>query len=296
MNTPVSVPEPIAFPALLDATEEQSASSQKFFLASRATELIALSTAALFGAIPRDTSRGAGPSIALCLFVVALVVRASGVGDRAERRWYDARAASESIKSASWQFTVGGEAFRLGDDDAEARFLSAQQQVLGALPHLSVPTDPSRKAITEDMHRLRGSDLAVRRETYVRERVSDQQRWYSSKANLNQKRTRHWTILLVTVESVACLLGLLRVLGWFDVDWLGLLAAVSASVAAWKQTKNFAALSESYSVTSHEVGILASAIVRHTNEQAWSQAVHDAEAAFSREHTLWLARRQGPPE
>lgn len=296
MDAAVRVPKPIAFPALLDATEAQSASSQTTFLAARGIELIALSTAALFGAIPRDDLLGAGPTIALCLFVVALVVRASGVGDRAEKRWYDARAASESIKSASWQFAVCGEAFRLGDEKAEARFLSAQQQVLGALPHLSVPTDPSRKAITDDMRRLRESDPAVRRETYVRDRVGDQERWYSSKANLNRRRTRHWTILLVTLEAVACLLGLLRVLGWFDVDWLGLLAVVSASVAAWKQTKNYSGLSESYSVTSHEVGILASAIVKHVDEQAWSQAVHDAEAAFSREHTLWLARRQGPRE
>jgi hypothetical protein len=71
--------------------------------------------------------------------------------------------------------------------------------------------------------------------------------------------------------------------------------AISASLAAWKQTKNYAALSESYSVTSHEVAILATTIVKHVDEQTWSQAVHDAEAAFSREHTLWLARRQGPP-
>jgi hypothetical protein len=176
------------------------------------------------------------------------------------------------------------------------RFLSAQQQVLGALTHLSVPTDPSRKAITEDMRRLRESDLAVRRDTYVRQRVGGQQNWYSSNANLNTRRAQQWRVLLITVEAVACLLGLLRVLGSFDVDWLGLLAAVSASVAAWKQTKNYEALSESYSVTSHEVAILATTIAQHVDEPDWSQAVHDAEAAFSREHTLWLARRQGPPE
>jgi hypothetical protein len=203
----VIVPEPIAFPTLLDATDSQSATSQTVFLASRASEFTALSLAALFGAIPRENLAGVGPTIALCLFVVALVIRASGVGDKAERRWYDARAASESIKSASWQFTVGGEAFRLEDDDAENRFLSAQQQVLKTLQHLSVPTNPSRHAITDDMRRLRKADLAVRRETYVRQRVSDQQNWYSSKASLNTRRARQWTLVLIAVEATACLLS-----------------------------------------------------------------------------------------
>jgi hypothetical protein len=78
------------------------------------------------------------------------------------------------------------------------------------------------------------------------------------------------------------------------VNWLGVLAAGTASVAAWQQTKNYSSQSEAYAVTSHEVAIVAETIGPAIDESSWAQAVHDAEAAFSREHTLWLARRQGP--
>lgn len=279
------------FPALLAATEAASAGSQRTFLVSRATEFASLAFAAGFGAVPRHVEHGVGPAVALIMFVIALVVRLSSIGDNAEKRWYDGRAASESVKSAAWQFASGGEMFALSDPDAASRFLQAQQQVLKALPNLDVPVDANSTAITSAMHELRAAPLAVRTATYLAERVEDQRRWYSSKAIHNGRRARQWRATLIIIEGTACLLGLLRVLGAFDVDWLGLLATVAAGIAAWNQTKNHASLSESYSVTSHELTLLAASMTAYDNERAWAQAVHDAEAAFSREHTLWLARR-----
>jgi hypothetical protein len=32
------------------------------------------------------------------------------------------------------------------------------------------------------------------------------------------------------------------------------------------------------------------------DEASWARTVHDSEAAFGREHTLWPARRVGPAE
>ncbi len=284
----------LEYPALLVATEAASAATQRAFFGSRASEFIALALAASLGPIPNADLAGAGPDAALIMFVLALVIRVSGVGDRAERRWYDARAASESIKSASWQFAVGGEAFGLSDETASVRFLQAQQDVLKALPNLDVPVDAASTAITPQMIALRQAPLAERTRQYGVQRVEDQRRWYAAKARLNGRRARQWRSLLVAVEADACLLGLFRALGSFDVDWLGLLGTAAAGIAAWKQTRNYGFLSESYSVTSHEVTLLAAALPAGEDEDVWAQAVHDAEAAFSREHTLWLARRQGP--
>lgn len=287
--------QPLTFPGLLAATEAQSAVNQKTFFASRAAEFTALALAAGLGAIPREALNGMGPGSALFLFAVALVIRVSGVGDKAERRWYDARAAAESIKSAAWQFAVGGEAFRISDRDASGRFLRAQQDVLKALPNLEVPVDASSSAITTDMLRVRESPLQDRVGTYQVGRVTDQRNWYADNARINGRRAKQWRWILIAIEGLACLLGLLRALGAGDVDWLGIFGTLAAGVAAWKQTRNYSFLSESYSVTSHEVALVASSLSGPHDEDAWAQAVHDAEAAFSREHTLWLARRQGPP-
>jgi hypothetical protein len=101
--------------------------------------------------------------------------------------------------------------------------------------------------------------------------------------------------LLIGIDSIAIALGLLRVLGAFDVNWLGILATAAAGVAGWQQLKNYSSLSEAYAVTSQEVAIVSETIGQPSiDEGAWAQLVHNAEAASSREHTLWLARRAIP--
>jgi hypothetical protein len=69
---------------------------------------------------------------------------------------------------------------------------------------------------------------------------------------------------------------------------------VAVAVIGWMQAKKYASLSEAYAVTSHEVALVASTLSAELDEDAWAQAVHDAEAAFSRELTMWQARRQAP--
>jgi hypothetical protein len=286
--------EPIVFPALYKAVEVVSADSQRLFLRIRSTELISLVTAACFAEIPRSVAGGIGPIMALLCFVTALLLRISGVGEKAEKRWYDARAAAESIKSASWQYMIGGEAYRKSDKDATERFTRFLKAVLKSLPKLNVPASTASLGVTESMQALRQSSRAERRERYMRERVDDQAGWYARKSTWNGKRAKYWQRALIALEAIAILLGLFRALGWFDVDWLGVFAAAAASIGAWHQTKNFSSLSEAYAVTSHDVTLVKNTLTVPSNEDAWAQAVHDAEAAFSREHTMWLARRQGP--
>lgn len=283
------------FPDLYAAAEQVSARNQKTFLVSRAAEYVSFVLAALFAAVPAEGNPRIFPLLAVASFVVALVVRVSGVGDKAEKRWYDARAAAESVKSASWQFAVCGEAFRASDSEASGRFVSALQAVLQTLPDLDVPASADgHGAATREMQDLRDASLEARSRAYRTRRVADQVRWYAEKAKWNRGRARMWRAALIVVEIAAVTLGMTRVFGWMDIDWLGVFAAAASGVAAWQQTKSYAALSEAYSVTSHEVKLVASSFQGIASEEDWAQAVHDAEAAFSREHTLWLARRQAP--
>jgi len=283
------------FPALFDAADTIAAESQRKFLRALRAEVVALSAAALVAQFPARQLSGAGPIASLALFAVALAIRISRVEEHAQREWYDARAAAESIKSASWQYAVGGEAYRVEDPAAEARFQDDLRRYLGQLPHLDVPTgSPAQCGATSDMQALRRMPVPDRAETYLRDRVEDQLDWYSTNARRNKQRARRWWAATVAIEAAAIAVGLARVIAKFDIDWLGVLAAIAASLAAWQQAKRYTELSESYSVTSHEVGLIRSSLDRNAAEPDWAQFVHDAEAAFSREHTLWLARRQGP--
>ncbi len=226
------------FPHLYEAAETASAENQRKFLVSRGVEFVALLLAACFGELPRDVLWHAGPWLAVAFFVLALIVRLSGVGDRAEKRWYDARAAAESVKSSAWQFAVGGEAFRISDSTATQRFREALRAVLETLPTLDVPAPSNTDAVvTQKMGSLRSSDIANRAEIYLKERVEDQVHWYATKAKWNRRRASQWRWILIGVDAVAVCLGVLRATAVLHVNWLGIFPVAATGVAAWQQTK-----------------------------------------------------------
>lgn len=285
----------LTFPALFDSVDAAAAESQKTLLNLRKIEFGALVLGAAASEIPGDVLFSLGPVLTVALFLLALLLRVSGADKRAERTWYDSRAAAESIKSLTWQYAVSGEIFRKTDTQASSRFTHELKTILEELKELNIPAgESSTSAITSEMAELRSLPLAHRIATYKRLRIEDQLAWYRRKAEWNRKQARRWRWGMIAVEALAVLLGLARALSWFDVDWLSIVAALAAVMAAWQQTKNYLGLSRSYSVTSHDVTLVGASIDQVGTEEEWSQAVHDAEAAFSREHTLWRARRQGP--
>lgn len=283
------------YPALWGAAEAASEQAQHTFYWFKALELLSLTLGAVFGLLSDTLQHILWPLLAVLMFASALGLQLSRSSQAAERRWYDARAAAESIKSASWQYAVGGEAFRLESPNVDAAYVERLQQILAGLKHLDIGAATSVAAvITPDMHQLRQSSQQWRYRRYAAARVDDQVRWYTRKAAWNKRKSRSWWAALVCVEAVALLAGLLRVAGCIDLDLLGVLGACGASLLAWIQAKNYTQLAESYAVTSHEVSLVAQAVRADVDEARWAQSVHDAEAAFSREHTMWVARRQGP--
>lgn len=288
-------PETLDFPLLLCAAEEKSAEQQRLFYGMTGAQLVALSIASLSAQAPSNAIGGMGPIATLLLFLLVMALQISGIANKSERRWYDARAAAESIKSASWQFAVGGESFRIDDSNAPMRFSELLRDVLHGLPSLDIGSASSKNAaVTTTMRGLRAADLSERAEVYLRERVQDQVIWYSSKAAWNKAKSRRYGAAALLVEAAAVILGILRVQGSIETDYLSVFAACAAGLVGWSQSKKYASLSEAYGVTSHEVSLVADSLETTGSEEAWAQSVHDAEAAFSREHTMWRARRQGP--
>lgn len=282
----------MTFPPLFHAAEQVSADSQRAFFLIRGAELGALVVAAAAGLVPRSWS-GPAPLIALLALVGAVGLRISGAGDKAEKRWYDARAAAESVKSAAWQYAVAGEGFRHEDVDADERFVQLLRRILGALPRIDVPAT-SVDAVTKEMRHLRQSDLDARRTTYIRDRVEEQLSWYSAKAKSKGQSQRRASRTMLGFEVCAVGLALWRLMEPVEIDAPSLFITAAAATGAWSQAKNFGYLSEAYSVTSHELPMVKDSLDRAQTEASFAQAVHDAEAAFSREHTMWLARQQSP--
>ncbi len=287
--------DPLSYPALLYATEEASATQQKAFFLATGAQFGLLAAAAATAIIPEGHAWNVGPIVTLLLFLGALALQLSGLAAKAEGRWYDARAASESIKTASWEFAVGGEAFRLDDDTAENRYIDVLKRVLANVQSLDVGAAGTANAsVTAIMKELRAADRSARAAAYLRGRVEDQVNWYSDKAAANKRRYKQFSSAVVVIEAGAVLLGVLRVGGTVGPDYLGPFAACAAGVVGWMQAKKYSNLAQAYAVTSHEVSMVPATLDPTQSEESWATAVHDAEAAFSREHTMWQARRQGP--
>ena len=67
-------------------------------------------------------------------------------------------------------------------------------------------------------------------------------------------------------------------------------AVTVAAGAAWMALKQYAPLAAAYTTTAGELSLQTRHLLE-TPEAEWPTAVADAEAAISREHTMWLASR-----
>ncbi|MFC4150576.1 DUF4231 domain-containing protein [Micromonospora mangrovi] len=289
------------FPSLLDDAEVASKKGQASFTRLTAAGLLAAIVAAMGGATNIDLEAGRhhfdlGGMAASLAFLAGIGVAIYLLVTKPERGWYEGRAAAESIKTLCWQYSVGGGIFALpGPQGAAELLLSRLREVVGSMKAIELGAITAGSQITDEMELLRRQPLAVRRATYLTERLDGQIKWYSDKAFYNQARVRRWFALAIFLQLLGVLLGMFKAFGVAEIDMLGIAAAIVAGISAWIQTKDHQNLAESYALTAREVSL-----VRTLGEAAdlgdelpWSRFVDDAEQAISREHTSWLARRGG---
>lgn len=188
---------------------------------------------------------------------------------------------------------MGAEPFPVSVPDDEARELLRNRlgEVGEGTAEYIVPRS-THPIVAPVMEELRRRPFEVRRETYVAGRTEDQQRWYAAKAEHNMRRATAWRVALVLAETTALMLAFLRLVGGWPGDFAGLLGALIASGAAWVAVKQHSPLASAYSTAARELLIQADRL-RHVPDQHWARAASDAEAAISREHTLWTTSRTG---
>jgi hypothetical protein len=146
--------------------------------------------------------------------------------------------------------------------------------------------------ITEAMEDVRMISRADRMAYYLSHRVDEQRSWYKRKSTTNRDSARRW----IWVSGAAYVLAAGMVLTRIAFpDWkywpIEPLIVVAASIVGWMQIKKFNELAAAYTVAAHEIGLIRPKADVVTNEKQFSEFVNDAEKAFSREHTLWIARQ-----
>lgn len=142
------------------------------------------------------------------------------------------------------------------------------------------------------MRQHRKKNLNERKELYSNGRIKDQLEWYAAKALFNKRMARRFFFGLLACNACAVLFAVVRIRHPAIERWpTDVLVTSAAALLSWIQTKRFSELSASYTLTANEIGLVKAQATNAMNTKEFSMFVGDAENAFSREHTQWLARK-----
>lgn len=291
----MSLPK-ITYPALYQAASGASNSAQQTYLWLLRGEYALLMLAAV---LSLDLSKH--PIYFACyalVFALSLTILLYRSLTKPEQAWYKCRALAESIKTSTWRYCMRAGPFEdaISVQIPRSKFRNTLISILDANKHIGeriAGIESVSEQVTSEMERIRQAPLAERIAYYDINRIQDQRGWYNSKAVSNKRAFRRWVVVSVLTYIVAAGLALSRIAipNWelWPID--PLIVAASATIG-WIQIKKFSELAASYSLTAHEIGIIQGRVREIYSEDQFAEFINEAELAFSREHTQWVARQQ----
>lgn len=211
--------------------------------------------------------------------------------------WYGGRAIAESAKTLAWRYMVCAEPYlrECALEDVDRQFILHLELVLRARKHLGAALGGSASSgeqITHRMRDVRQSDIETRKRTYLQDRVTEQRDWYGKRAEANNRAATMWIIAVASSKILAIASAILLV-RWpgSGVNIAPVFVALGAALMAWSQVKRHQELAQSYALAAHELGFILAKEDHIKTDKELSDFVLDTENAISREHILWIARR-----
>ncbi|WP_456462126.1 DUF4231 domain-containing protein [Reichenbachiella sp.] len=286
----------INYPALYKSSDKASIKSQNLFIKLNLFNILSLVLASTLSSIPIDENYLA--IISAVFLIVSLILTSLMFYIKFEKKWYEGRAIAESIKTLTWKFMMGASPFEADSFtivEAEERLINEFKKIIGQRKDyfdLIGGDFGTGEQITTAMRNVREFNIEKKKSIYLRQRLDEQRTWYSSSSNRNRssKNISFWTIIALIVASF---IGLYLNLNYENLKIIitPISVVIASSIIAWMNLKRFQELTQSYSITANELGLIRSKAHHITKESELSDFVDDAENAISREHTLWLARR-----
>lgn len=287
------------YPAIFLAADRASAGAQKKYLRlSRGTLILLVSGAGFAAAAPVFVC--AKPTLAIAsavLLAASILLTLYLKARKPEHLWYGGRAVAESAKSMAWRYMTGSAPYPdvLPGAEIDQKFALALRSIVKEREQLSFGFGgefSKQPQISDRMRAIRAGSLEERKRVYLVERISDQRVWYGNQAVKNRTAENRYFVM-VFAGQLAALSAAIALASWPDsnVRLTGFFASLSGALIAWLQLKQHKDLAQSYSVAELELGFIEEKARHITSEQEFSDFVGDAENAISREHTLWIARR-----
>lgn len=283
----------LEYPALYESASVGSAGAQRNFLWTvRAEYFLLLLISILLSTIGLSNLNKFAISILLLILAGLFVFK---ITMKLEEDWYRCRALAESVKTSTWRYCMRAHPFGTSDDDVvpKSNFRNLLREILNANHSLAKSlTMGGSEQVTQSMLAVRDLPIDERIAFYVKHRVDDQRAWYARKSVHNRRALRFWvwSTILIYVGAAVALNG--EQLGFPDtIIAFDPMIVLATSVLGWLQMKRHGELVASYNLTAQEIGIIKSNTESLQTEEQFSDFVNEAELAFSREHTQWVARR-----
>lgn len=279
---------------LYRASNTASLDAQKAYFLGLMSYLILLVVAAEVSYV--SSSSRTGTLLSALLFIITLGILIGLRVKRPDEIWYNGRAVAESVKTRCWRWMMRSEPY----DDCE-RLEIVSKVFIGDLKAIliqnrNLATALSTNAycdlpISDVMKEVRAKDVSERLAVYLSDRVQDQADWYGLKYIFNRKRATLWFWVAVFLHLLAIIMLLLRVQDQSFNLPIEVVAVAASGVITWLQAKKHNELASSYSLAAHEIVLIKGEAMLIQTNQELSEFVISAEAAFSREHTQWVARK-----
>ena len=281
-------------PGLYQSADQCSIDSQKVYFNGLRLYLILLILAASSTYFLDAESLGALSSAALFLITLGILIYLRV--KRPDDIWYNGRAVAESVKTISWRWMMRAEPYHdvANLDDVAKDFIADLKEILrqnNSLSHSLTTRSGVKDPITEPMRKCRGLSVRDRLEVYNKYRIKDQADFYSGKSEFNKRRAAQWFWVSVFLHSLAIGLLLYRIKDPSFVFPVEVVATAAGAALTWLQAKKHNELNSAYSLAAHEIILIRGEALSINDEQELSDFVINSEAAFSREHTQWAARR-----
>lgn len=208
---------------------------------------------------------------------------------KAKSHWQLNRSAAEFIKSMCWRYAVHGSPFDTGTQHPEAVFANRLEEGLQELRKVGWvdPRDEMSDAggglITESMRELRSRAFTVRKETYVRDRLIEQRRWYRRRQHVSRRGALVWSSAIAALTTPALALSLLQTFGAARSFALtGALSAAAAACLAWNEMRRHHPLISAHSLVEKDLESMQAAMETSLTERQWPVAVFETERIVSR--------------
>lgn len=287
------------YPAVFQAADSASSAAQRAYLRLTMSILGLLVAGAALAAVSGEFPAAAsGFAVASAIVLAAsLLLSVYRESLKLEHVWYGGRAVAETGKSMTWRYITGAEPYSmdLPPAEAEKKFLADLGSIVKERKQLALGLGgefAGAPQISKRMREARAANLVERKDTYLLERIQDQRRWYGKRAKFhNSAGNRYFTVIVAS--QLFALTSAIALVHWPNskIQLTGLFASLASALMAWLQVKQHKELSQGYAVVDMELSFIEEQATRVASDRDLSDFVVEAEGAISREHTVWVARR-----